>query len=93
MSSEDTLSIINIKGFKETKINHFFTYEESFGSLKSTPVCAVRMNKPDTVIGLVCFQESEYCLNCIYITDKFQQWLYIKKFIPDSMIIFFFTFN
>ena len=83
-SSDDTLSIINLKSYKESKINDFFTYSDRFGSVKGSPISVIRMAKPDTVIGLVCFKSKDFCLNCIYITDKYQEWLEIKKFIPDG---------
>lgn len=84
VSGKNSISIINLKNLKETKINDFFTHSVRFNDEIGSPIAFARMQKPDIVIGLIEFKNGEFCLNCIYIIEKYQEWLDIKDFFSES---------
>lgn len=93
VSGKNSVSIINLKNLKESRFNDFMTYSEEYGNKVGELICLFRMQKPDIVIGLMVFKGKEFCMNCIYINEKYQEWLKFKQFFKEGKKYFLFFFE
>lgn len=83
LSGEDSISVVSVKSTSHNKIPDFFL-EKSISEENGTPIALARMANPDTILGLVCFNDANYMLKCVYVAEKFQEWLPVSKFLPEG---------